>query len=185
MWLAFSVHTYPPHRRFQDHHDLRTCVRPLTVLLDDSDRAANDAPEDAEICTREASTYATGNRVGQDASRYLVISGGGPRVVWATVSMAALGQARLQPFHCTYPRGASSIPRTSRLNICVQENALHDLPTATYPNQHEGATLACTRAQDSAAYTKFKIGFAALDRLTDLCASLPVHCIFGEAIDMV
>ena len=37
----------------------------------------------------------------------------------------------------------------------------------------------------SAAYTKFKNGFAALGRLTELCASLPVHCIFGEAIDMV
>nr|VWP01721.1 Uncharacterized protein [Ganoderma boninense] len=65
------------------------------------------------------------------------------------------------------------------------EHALHDLPTATYPSQREGVTLACTRAQDSAAYTKFKIGFTALDRLTKLCASLPVHCIFGETIDMV
>ncbi|KAI1787359.1 Alpha/beta hydrolase family-domain-containing protein [Ganoderma leucocontextum] len=65
------------------------------------------------------------------------------------------------------------------------DHALHDLPTATYPNHQEGVTLACTRAQDSAAYTKFGAAFTALDRLTELCASLPVHCIFGDTLDMV
>ena len=71
------------------------------------------------------------------------------------------------------------------INVSGQEHALHDLPTAAYPNRHEGVTLACTRIQDSAAYTKFKLGFTALDRLKDLCASLPVHCIFGDTLDMV
>ncbi|TBU57225.1 Alpha/beta hydrolase family-domain-containing protein [Dichomitus squalens] len=64
-------------------------------------------------------------------------------------------------------------------------HGLHDLPTAAYPERHEGVTLACTRAQDSAAYTRFEECYRALDRLTELCASLPVHAVLGDTLDMV
>ncbi|KAI0766213.1 alpha/beta-hydrolase [Trametes elegans] len=65
------------------------------------------------------------------------------------------------------------------------ENALCDLPTATYPGEKEGVTLACTRVQEVAGYTHHEDGFAALEMLKTLCPAMPVHTVFGGKRDMV
>ncbi|KAJ6459745.1 alpha/beta-hydrolase [Mycena vitilis] len=62
---------------------------------------------------------------------------------------------------------------------------LRDLPTATYPTSTEGVTLACTRVQETAGYMYERDGVDATARLADLCARIPVHCIFGAENDFV
>lgn len=83
------------------------------------------------------------------------------------------------------------IRRVSRfrpiLNRCfpIQTYGFRDLPTALYPDRSDGVTLACTRAQETAGYIYHQDGIDSLDRLSELCATVPVHCILGEKIDVV
>ncbi|TCD67196.1 hypothetical protein EIP91_000423 [Steccherinum ochraceum] len=62
---------------------------------------------------------------------------------------------------------------------------LRELPTAAYPDQKEGVTLACTREQEAMCYTCLQDGVDSLERLAFVCAAIPVHCIFGDRIDFV
>jgi len=62
------------------------------------------------------------------------------------------------------------------------EFALRDLPIATYPNTRSGVTLCCTRQQEAISDQD---AFDSIDRLTELCGMLPVHCIFGAKHDLV
>ncbi|KAJ6511533.1 alpha/beta-hydrolase [Mycena vitilis] len=65
------------------------------------------------------------------------------------------------------------------------EFALRDLPTAAYPETKRGVTLCCTRQQEVTAYTHFHDAIDGVARLTELCAVLPVHCIFGAKNDLI
>jgi len=73
-------------------------------------------------------------------------------------------------------------PRVLRLLV---EHGLRDLPTATYPDRKEGVTRKCTREQEAQAYLYFEDAFDCLERLKDLCATIPVHTILGTKIDLV
>ncbi|OBZ79895.1 hypothetical protein A0H81_00120 [Grifola frondosa] len=53
----------------------------------------------------------------------------------------------------------------------LTQYALRDLPTKTYPDRKNGVTL--TYAFDS------------LDRLSELCSTIPVHTIFGSRHDLI
>ncbi|KAJ7185663.1 alpha/beta-hydrolase [Mycena filopes] len=64
------------------------------------------------------------------------------------------------------------------------EFALRDLPTATYPTG-TGVTLCCTRKQEVTCYTYYQDALDGVDRLTELCPVLPIHCIFGEKNDLI
>lgn len=66
-----------------------------------------------------------------------------------------------------------------------KEFALRDLPTATYPDAQGGVTLCCTRQQEVTGYTYYQDAIDGVDRLTELCGVLPVHCIFGEKNDLM
>ncbi|KAJ7481879.1 alpha/beta-hydrolase [Mycena latifolia] len=46
-------------------------------------------------------------------------------------------------------------------------------------------TLASTREQETAGYVYVQDGFDSLARLTELCAAIPVYCIFGREIDLM
>jgi hypothetical protein len=48
-----------------------------------------------------------------------------------------------------------------------------------------GVTRRCTRDQEAASYVYFEDAFDSLDRLKELCASIPVHTILGSDIDLV
>ncbi|TFK83326.1 alpha/beta-hydrolase [Polyporus arcularius HHB13444] len=65
------------------------------------------------------------------------------------------------------------------------EYALCDLPTPTYPDRTLGVTLATTRTQEISGYSGHEDGFAGLERLVLLCATIPVHTIFASNNDMV
>jgi len=62
---------------------------------------------------------------------------------------------------------------------------LRDLPTATYPDNKEGVTRSCTREQAAQSYIYFEDAFDSLDRLKDLCHTIPVHTILGTNQDLV
>ncbi|EIW62399.1 uncharacterized protein TRAVEDRAFT_70479 [Trametes versicolor FP-101664 SS1] len=64
------------------------------------------------------------------------------------------------------------------------EHALRDLPTAVYPDEHEGVTLATTRAAELAAYTHYEDAYEAAEILPSLCdAGLPVHIVWATVKD--
>ncbi|KAH8101755.1 alpha/beta-hydrolase [Cristinia sonorae] len=67
------------------------------------------------------------------------------------------------------------------------DNALLDLPTATYPDHAEGVTLAATRREEVNGYRDNESGIEGLQRLSELCSqsNLPIHCIFGSRRDVV
>ncbi|KAI0666058.1 alpha/beta-hydrolase [Trametes maxima] len=73
-------------------------------------------------------------------------------------------------------------PRAFELFI---KHGLLDLPTSAYPNVHEGVTLAASRVQESWGYSHHEDGFAALDRLSEICSAIPVHCVFGAVNDFI
>ncbi|TCD62135.1 hypothetical protein EIP91_007310 [Steccherinum ochraceum] len=65
------------------------------------------------------------------------------------------------------------------------DHGLCQLPTSSYPDKHDGVTLACAREQEAAGYVDFEGMLAGLDRLSEICPVLPVHCIFAEREDLV
>ncbi|KAI0640649.1 alpha/beta-hydrolase [Trametes meyenii] len=73
-------------------------------------------------------------------------------------------------------------PRAFELFI---EHGLLDLPTAAYPDTQQGVTLAASRVQESWGYSHHEDGFAALDRLSEICSTIPVHCVFGAVNDFI
>ncbi|KAF7356696.1 Alpha/beta-hydrolase [Mycena venus] len=62
---------------------------------------------------------------------------------------------------------------------------LRDLPTAAYPDRANGVTLSCTRGQEAAGYIYHQDSVDANKRLKDLCLKIPVHCIFGDEMDLI
>ncbi|THH31621.1 hypothetical protein EUX98_g2571 [Antrodiella citrinella] len=70
------------------------------------------------------------------------------------------------------------------LNLYVKYG-LHDLPTRTYPDRTDGVTLACTRIQEASGYIYYQDGIDSLDRLSELCSIIPVHCILGDRVEVV
>ncbi len=53
-----------------------------------------------------------------------------------------------------------------------------------YPDEHEGVTLATTRATELAAYTHYEDAFVAAEILSSLCnVGLPVHIVWATVKD--
>ncbi|KAJ6511479.1 alpha/beta-hydrolase [Mycena vitilis] len=100
---------------------------------------------------------------------------GKKRDIWPTREDARQWMSRRHPWKIWKPEV---------LNRFV-EFALRDLPTATYPETQGGVTLCCTRQQEVTGYTYYQDAIDGVDRLTEICAALPVHCIFGEKNDLV
>ncbi|EGO03375.1 hypothetical protein SERLA73DRAFT_174842 [Serpula lacrymans var. lacrymans S7.3] len=73
---------------------------------------------------------------------------------------------------------------TQVLQLLVDEG-LRELPTLSYPDQSNGFTLKLTREQDTASYDYQQHGSDCLDRLSELCPIIPVHCILGTEVDAV
>ncbi|PIL24611.1 hypothetical protein GSI_12495 [Ganoderma sinense ZZ0214-1] len=73
-------------------------------------------------------------------------------------------------------------PRSLDLFI---EHGLRDLPTMTYPEAQGGVTLCCTRAQEAVGYVYYKDAGDGLERLKDVCPTIPVHCILGDRFDII
>ncbi|TCD61768.1 hypothetical protein EIP91_007970 [Steccherinum ochraceum] len=59
------------------------------------------------------------------------------------------------------------------------DHGLRSLPTGTYPDRHDGVTLACTRVQEAAGYIYLEDGIDAMNELSKLCPAIPVHCILA------
>jgi len=95
--------------------------------------------------------------------------------IWVTREAALAWYSRRAPWQ-------KWDPRVLRLFI---DHGLRDLPTATYPDREVGVTRRCTRDQEAASYVYFEDAFDSLDRLKELCASIPVHTILGSDIDLV
>ncbi|KAI0080460.1 alpha/beta-hydrolase [Panus rudis PR-1116 ss-1] len=62
-------------------------------------------------------------------------------------------------------------------------HGLRDLPTAVYPNDNEGVTLKCPRAQEAACYRDTLGRTRAFKYLHVLCDHFPVHFIYGGIDD--
>ncbi|EIW62401.1 uncharacterized protein TRAVEDRAFT_45221 [Trametes versicolor FP-101664 SS1] len=65
------------------------------------------------------------------------------------------------------------------------EHALRELPTAAYPDEHEGVTPATTRAAEIAAYSHWDDALEAHQILQGLCAAIPVHSVVGSVRDRI
>jgi len=70
------------------------------------------------------------------------------------------------------------------LNLFI-EYGLRDLPSAKYPDKKKGVTLCCTREQEAQSYIYFEDAFDSLDRLKELCLTIPVHTILGRTKNLV
>ena len=55
----------------------------------------------------------------------------------------------------------------------------------TYPEAQNGVTLCCTRAQEAVGYVYYKDAEDGLERLKDVCRTIPVHCILGDRFDIM
>lgn len=99
----------------------------------------------------------------------------GKRGSWPTRQDARLWLSRRPPWKDWEPRV---------LDLFV-EFALRDLPTETYPDAKGGVTLRCTRQQEVTGYTYHQDAIDGVERLTELCPILPIHCIFGEKTDLI
>ncbi|KAJ6511412.1 alpha/beta-hydrolase [Mycena vitilis] len=100
---------------------------------------------------------------------------GSKRDTWPTREDARQWMARRPPWKYWKPEVLNHFA----------EFALRDLPTATYPEAQSGVTLCCTRQQEVTGYTYYQDAIDGVDRLTELCARLPIHCIFGEKNDLI
>ncbi|KAH9831745.1 Alpha/beta hydrolase fold-1 [Rhodofomes roseus] len=75
-------------------------------------------------------------------------------------------------------------PRVLRAFV---NHGLRELPTAEYPDKTSGVTLKCTRAQEAACYRDhYNTGrVRAYNYLPTLCASRPVHVLYGAIDDYI
>ncbi|TCD67353.1 hypothetical protein EIP91_000220 [Steccherinum ochraceum] len=73
------------------------------------------------------------------------------------------------------------IPR----QLQIKTYALRDLPTETYPNEREGVTLSTPRMQEAVGYLDHEAALGGFVRFSEICSSLPVHCIYGERQDLI
>ena len=62
---------------------------------------------------------------------------------------------------------------------------MRDLPSARHIDNKEGVTRACTREQEAQSYAYYEDAFDSLDRLKDLCLTIPVHTVLGKNKDLV
>ncbi|KAI0061735.1 alpha/beta-hydrolase [Artomyces pyxidatus] len=95
--------------------------------------------------------------------------------IWPSRAAACEWLSRRQPWKRWHPR----------ILELFAESALRDLPTATYPDRSDGVTLSCTRVQEAFGYSRFPDTVDGLERLNELCAVIPVHCIYGTAADVL
>ncbi|GBE86213.1 hypothetical protein SCP_0900920 [Sparassis crispa] len=65
------------------------------------------------------------------------------------------------------------------------EYGLRDLPTAYYPDKKDGVTLKCSKVQEIATYMEELGSRRAYDFLPTLCATMPVHFIYGTIDDFL
>ena len=112
------------------------------------------------------------------------------RVVFQADSLESMGPScassfRREFFYFIYSLLKLEVKQTFFKNFILQKYGLRDLPTATYPDNKEGVTRSCTREQAAQSYIYFEDAFDSLDRLKDLCHTIPVHTILGTNQDLV
>ncbi|EIW53569.1 uncharacterized protein TRAVEDRAFT_133959 [Trametes versicolor FP-101664 SS1] len=73
-------------------------------------------------------------------------------------------------------------PRVLKLYV---EHGLRELPTAEHPDKTEGVTLTCSKAQEAASFRDRLGRTKAYRYLPHICATMPVHFIWGEIVDSV
>lgn len=128
---------------------------------------------------------------GNDAWHDLIQMARTRRDVWDSRVAARQWMASRLPWKTWTPRAIDLFVvrflsyQTMSLSDRMQEYALCDLPTPTYPDSISGVTLCCTRVQEAVGYIYHQDAIDAINRLSELCPVIPVHTIFGGRPDMM